>query len=72
MKCVMMTEEEYRDAAEGYVGFCTVCLAFTRDGTEPDAEDYDCPACGGDTTVIGAENALLCGCIEFCAGMEEE
>lgn len=34
------------------------CKKFTRDCTEPDAEGYDCPKCGGKT-VMGAENALM-------------
>ena len=50
---------EYEVATRGYQGWCTACCDFTRDSTEPDAEGYDCPVCGGDT-VVGAEQALLC------------
>ncbi len=56
--------EDYEHATENYEGFCTECKAFTRDETEPDAEGYDCPQCGGNT-VIGAEDALISGIVEF-------
>ncbi len=59
-----MTEFEYIEATEDYYGWCTLCMAFTRECTEPDAEGYDCPECYGDT-VVGAEQALLMGLIEF-------
>jgi hypothetical protein len=55
-----ITAERYHEATEWYEGFCTACADFTRDSTEPDAEGYHCPECGGDT-VVGAENALLMG-----------
>lgn len=54
-----VTVEEYEDATQSYRGWCTTCQDFTRDSTEPDAEGYDCPVCGGDT-VMGAEQAMLC------------
>ena len=54
-----ITVEEYAHATETYQGWCTTCRDFTRDCTEPDAENYDCPVCGGDT-VMGAEQACLC------------
>lgn len=53
-----ITEAEYQDARDNYEGFCTVCNAFTRLETEPDADEYDCPECEG-LTVVGAENALV-------------
>lgn len=53
-----IAEEDYQQAVACYEGWCTVCKLFTRDRTEPGAEDYDCPACG-NTTVMGAEQALL-------------
>jgi Zn finger protein HypA/HybF involved in hydrogenase expression len=61
-------ESEYAEAEESNTGWCTECRAFTRDFTEPDAENYDCPACGKNT-VMGAAQALITGLIDFC---EEE
>jgi len=49
---------DYEEAAHNYVGWCTGCKAFTRDCTEPDADDYDCPECD-ENTVFGAEEALM-------------
>ena len=60
----MITEEEYFNATESYIGYCPGCDEFTRECTEPDAEDYDCPECGNDS-VVGAEQALLLGLIEL-------
>lgn len=60
---ITVTEDRYYAATNDYEGFCTTCKDFTRDQTEPDAEGYDCPVCGGKT-VVGAENALLMGLIE--------
>ena len=51
---------EFGLAQEMYLGWCTTCEAFTRDSTEPDACEYDCPECG-ENTVYGAEEALLEG-----------
>lgn len=39
-----------------YVGFCTACGA-SQDGVEPDANGYQCQACG-QMAVCGAENLL--------------
>ncbi|MFH1183525.1 MAG: hypothetical protein V1755_00605 [Chloroflexota bacterium] len=57
-------QARYEEATEGYEGWCTACKKFTRDCTEPDAEGYDCPRCE-QKTVMGAEQALICGEIEF-------
>jgi len=51
-------EEGYLYARENYQGYCTECEDWTRDCTEPDAEDYDCPVCDKHT-VIGADNYLI-------------
>jgi Zn finger protein HypA/HybF involved in hydrogenase expression len=59
-----ISEEEYSEARGSYQGWCTTCQEFTRDSTEPDAEDYDCPQCG-ENTVIGAENALITEAFEI-------
>lgn len=50
--------EEILAARESYEGFCTNCEEFTREMTEPDARDYDCPVCG-ENKVIGAEELFL-------------
>lgn len=55
-----VTEERYLDAVDAFEGWCKKCKEFTRDMTEPDAEDYDCPECECDS-VVGAEQGLLLG-----------
>ena len=59
-----VSEEDFREACDLYMGWCTTCHDFTRDSTEPDAEGYDCPVCEQDT-VMGAEWALITGEIIF-------
>lgn len=44
-KCVEILEEDYMEATDLYLGWCVNCWAFTRECTEPDARDYDCPQC---------------------------
>ena len=58
----LISEEDFRDMADSYMGFCKNCQEFTRDSTEPDAEDYDCPVCE-QNSVVGAENALIMGLV---------
>ena len=60
---VPVSASEYHAAARDHTGWCVTCVDFTRDTTEPDAEDYKCPVCDG-LTVMGAELALLSGVIE--------
>lgn len=60
----LIPEAEYQDAAESNLGWCPSCLAFTRENTEPDADGYDCSECGG-SSVVGAEQALLLGLVQF-------
>jgi len=55
-----ITDEEYREAINDHMGWCPNCKEFTRDSTEPDAENYDCPECN-ENRVMGAEQALLVG-----------
>lgn len=54
---------DYEEAVHNYGGWCTGCKAFTRDCTEPDAEDYLCYECD-KPTVFGAEEALMRGLFE--------
>lgn len=64
----VIREDEYIDAVENDMGWCTSCEEFTAEGVEPDAEEYTCPCCA-ERTVMGAEQALLSGEISF--GEEE-
>ena len=59
-KATPVSIEEYEEAYGSDLGFCTACEGFTRDMTEPDATDYDCPDCE-QATVIGAELAVVTG-----------
>ena len=60
-----ISKAEYRHAAGAYQGWCPNCEDFTREGTEPDAEGYDCPECE-ENIVVGAENALVMGLFDVC------
>lgn len=60
----VISEEEYMEMCNDNMGFCQSCKSFTRDCTEPDADNYDCPDCG-QNLVVGAENALIMGLIDF-------
>ena len=62
MKTNIVMLEDLVFAMDSYLGWCKDCKDFTRECTEPDAEDYDCPECGGNN-VIGAEQAMLTGII---------
>jgi Zn finger protein HypA/HybF involved in hydrogenase expression len=64
MDPITISMDEYEDARGNYVGWCTTCNEFTRDSTEPDAQDYDCPQCNNNT-VIGAEYAMMGGQFEI-------
>lgn len=65
----IITMETYREATDTYLGWCPKCQDFTRECTEPDAEEYDCPDCN-ENTVAGAEQALLLGLIDIAAVRE--
>jgi len=62
---VEISADEYEHYRDIYQGYCTNCKEFTKDGTEPDATGYDCPQCE-KPTVMGAEEALMCGEFEIC------
>ena len=55
---LMITSLEYEEARDNYVGWCDTCSDFTREMTEPDAENYICEICG-EESVCGAELALI-------------
>lgn len=61
---VKVSEADYLDAVDAYIGWCPVCQEFCRECTEPDAESYLCEGCG-EEEVVGAENALIMGLIEI-------
>lgn len=58
-----MTEDEYREYEEEYIGFCIDCGA-ERDCCEPDACKYVCEACG-ERKVYGVPELLIMGMITF-------
>jgi len=62
----MVTLADYTEATDLYQGFCTTCEDFTREQTEPDACNYDCPICENET-VYGAEEALMMGFFDLLA-----
>jgi hypothetical protein len=59
---ITISIEEYQDHRENYDGLCLACREFTCGGVEPDAEEYECEACG-ESKVVGAEIALMSGAI---------
>lgn len=64
MDAITMTIEEYEQHREEYNGICTSCGEIRDGGTEPDAEEYECDACG-KMAVQGIENAFMAGAIEI-------
>lgn len=54
----MIDEAELMYAEENNMGYCTSCEEFTRECTEPDAENYSCPVCEKHT-VQGVLNYLI-------------
>lgn len=60
-----LTKEQYLDHHEEFNGYCKECDDVTRFGeTEPDAEEYECPACE-ENSCYGVEQALVRGYIEI-------
>jgi PHP family Zn ribbon phosphoesterase len=53
-----ITMDQYNEAREAYLGFCTACNKFTTGCVEPDAHEYECESCG-ELTVMGVEDALM-------------
>jgi hypothetical protein len=53
-----VSESRYQQAVDLYLGWCCSCHDFTREQTEPDAEEFDCPSCT-TYSVFGAEQALV-------------
>ena len=57
-----LTQAEYEEFDEGYIGYCTNCGEFTGEECEPDAREYHCPECETNT-VYGTDEALMMGYI---------
>ena len=57
-KRIEITEEQYNEALNQDQGICIECKDFTKDGVEPDAENYECPVCEQDS-VFGVPQALI-------------
>lgn len=55
--------EEYNQHRGDYDGLCLSCREWTTGGVEPDAEEYECEACG-EPQVMGVETALVTGEVE--------
>ncbi len=56
-----MSEAEYRDANNEYLGFCLAC-GNEQGGCEPDARQYECESCGAKK-VYGIEELLMMGLV---------
>lgn len=54
---VIMEACERRLSSLDNPGFCLTC-GFEQDGSEPDAREYECEACG-EPTVFGCEELLM-------------
>jgi len=63
-KKIEISQDEYEEHTEAYDGVCLACGEWTTGGCEPDARDYHCEACD-ENKVVGAEEALMMGVIEF-------
>jgi hypothetical protein len=64
MTMITITEEEFSEHCDSYDGVCVACGEWGCGGVEPDAMGYECECCG-EMKVMGAENALIMGMIEF-------
>jgi len=58
----MITIEQYQEAQEDNIGYCTNCGA-KKECCEPDANNYTCDECGANK-VQGCDNLLLMGLVE--------
>lgn len=58
-----MTEDEYHDYEDSYVGLCRACGSERYD-CEPDATNYECEECG-ERQVYGVPELLIMGLVEI-------
>ena len=65
-----ITEDEFREFDDEYIGFCLGCGA-ERGQCEPDARKYECEECG-ERRVYGTSELLLMGRIEIGGEDDEE
>lgn len=66
---IKMSMREY-NAFDYNEGICIACKE-TADGVEPDAENYECAACG-EKKVFGLEQAVIIGHIEIIEDDDDE
>lgn len=64
MTILKINTNEYTDLANSNCGLCLCCGEIKEGQVEPDAEEYECDACG-EFAVEGIENALICGHLEI-------
>lgn len=71
-RIVRIAESAYRSGHDAGVGVCLSCGALEGETyCEPDAEHYPCSACGLHE-VVGLEQALLMGRLEFTGERDPE
>ena len=58
----LMTIDEWQEYRGSHQGYCLACKEWTRDMTEPDARNYDCPCCE-KLEVYGDEELLIMGLV---------
>ena len=63
MDYIEMTEDEFVDLDNSYIGICLNCGERAW-GVEPDARNYTCESCDA-AEVYGAAELLIMGRIEF-------
>ncbi len=61
---LQLSGAEFFEHVENHQGWCKACQEFTRGSTEPDAENYPCPACG-KSEVYGLESLLISGQVDI-------
>ena len=59
---VSLSLEDYMELHDDSNGICRECGEIQYGGVEPDAEGYECEACGA-MAVQGLENALMDGIV---------
>jgi len=64
MSATPIAEADYVNYCDTFMGFCIECKEWTRESTEPDAQEYKCPKCG-EFSVVGAEDALMMNYVEI-------
>lgn len=65
-----MSEGEYMDGAESYMGLC-LCCGEEHSGIEPDARFYRCESCK-ENAVYGIEELLFMGRVRINGEIIEE